>query len=102
MARLSTHARDAGLRKVRTTTKWIAGGAAGLVAVFTAFTLPRAKHPSATTADGAQSSVSQGSGSGDGSSGIGTGSQNLDPGFQTPDQAPSRSFQPPLASSGGS
>lgn len=98
MARLSPHARDAGLRKVRTTTKWIAGGAAGLVAVFTAFTLPRAKHSSATTS-GAQSSVS----SGDGSSSFGSGQgQSTDPGFQTPGQAPSQSFQPPVAQSGGS
>jgi hypothetical protein len=103
MARHSTHARDAGLRKVRTTTKWIAGGAAGLVAVFTAFTLPHAKSSSATTGNGTSTGATQGNGSGGSGDGSGLGnSQNADPGFQTPDQPPSQSFQPPVARSGGS
>jgi hypothetical protein len=97
MRRLSAGARDAGLRRVRSTTKWIAAGAAGLTAVFTVFTLPRPKHVSVTPtlngvpSHGASSTTSPSQDQG----------QNSDPGLQAPPQAPSQTYQAPLVQSGG-
>ncbi len=93
MRRSTPAARDAGIRQVRSTTKWIAAGAAGLVGFFTAMTLPRAKS-SAITTNGAATA-----GSGQTQQG---GGQSSGSGLQGPDQAPYSSNQAPVAHSGGS
>lgn len=96
MGRLSVGARDAGLRRVRSTTKWIAAGAAGLTAVFTAFALPRPKHvPANTTA------VPSPSDSSSATTPSPDQGQGNDPGLQAPAQLPSQTSQAPLVQSGG-
>jgi len=98
--RKSGTARDAGLRRVRTVTKWIAGLAVGLTGFITVWEVQSAHHVGATTpavtrppstASGSGSSATQPAAPGLGSSGV----------LQAPDAAPSPTERPPAATSGG-
>ena len=110
MADKSRTTRDAGLRRVGTATKWIAGGAAILTGFITVWEARSVQHATASTRSverlpatagsaGASSSTDPGySDPGYSDPGYSDGSGNL----QAPYSAPVPSQQPPVASSGGS
>ena len=98
--RKSRTARDAGLRRVGTVTKWIAGFAVGLTGFITVWEVQSAHHVGATTPVVTQppstsgesgSSATQPAAPGLGSSG----------GLQAPDTTPSPTDRQPAATSGG-
>jgi hypothetical protein len=99
--RKSRTARDAGLRRVGTITKWIAGVAVGLTGFITVWEVQSAHHVGATTPAVTQTpstsrksdpSATQPAAPGPGSSS----------GLQAPDTAPHPTDRQPAATSGGS
>ncbi len=107
MPRKSRTTRDTGLRQVKTTTKWLAGGAAVLTGFFAVWEGRSVHSASASTpTPPVAQSQSPSASSGTDNSGV-----SQDPGYdpsysngnlQAPDYAPAPSYQPPVASSGGS
>jgi hypothetical protein len=109
MADKNRTTRDAGLRRVSTTTKWIAGGAAVLTGVLTVWEARSVQHATASNRSVEQSPSNTGSGSSTAPDPSYSGPGYTDPGYsdgsgslQVPDTAPAPSQQPPIASSGGS
>ncbi len=101
--RKSRTARDAGLRRVGTVTKWIAGIAVGLTGFITVWEARAVHHAGATTPAVVRTPSASGSDdSGASASQPASPDEGSSSGLQVPDVAPLPTDRQPAATSGGS